>query len=105
MNRRSRAKLMPRAIAAGQRFARRAEKLPYFQSATDAYMRGWMAGYRAHRHDVELPAGYTTILSTSYLDSGTGLCKNCNSPAHYHTPGTLACPRDWTKFGPTQYVD
>jgi transcription elongation factor Elf1 len=48
----SRAKLMPRAIAAGERFARRAEKLPYFKSATDAYMRGWMAGYRAHRNDV-----------------------------------------------------
>lgn len=55
MTRRSRAKLMPRAIAAGQRFAKRAEKLPYFQSATDAYTRGWMAGYRAHQHDVEPP--------------------------------------------------
>lgn len=53
MTRRSRAKLMPRAIAAGQRFAKRAEKLPYFKSATDAYTRGWMAGYRAHQHDVD----------------------------------------------------
>ena len=51
----SRAKLMPRAIAAGERFARRAEKLPYFKSATEAYMRGWMAGYRAHRNDVGEP--------------------------------------------------
>ena len=70
----SRAKLMPRAIAAGQRFARRAEKLPYFKSATEAYMRGWMAGYRAHRNDV--------------------------SPADKPSD-----PADWTKFGPTQYVD
>lgn len=61
MIRRSSAKLMRRAIAAGQRFAKRAEKLPYFQSATDAYTRGWMAGYRAHRKDVVPPAGYITI--------------------------------------------
>lgn len=55
-----RPRLMARAIAAGQRFAKRAEKLPYFISGTDAYTRGWMAGYRAHRNDVEPPLSKIT---------------------------------------------
>lgn len=73
IRRRSRAKLMPRAIAAGQRFARRAEKLPYFQSATDAYTRGWMAGYRAHRNDVEPPSECPRCEAPA----GSPHCENC----------------------------
>lgn len=78
--RRSRAKLMPRAIAAGQRFAKRAEKLPYFQSATDAYMRGWMAGYRAHRNDVEPPkvSGITNRCYGCDCDGSPERIKHCH---------------------------
>lgn len=72
---RRRFKFMARAVAAARRYAKRAEKLPYFQSATDAYMRGWMAGYRAHRNDVSPP--------DDRPPDGPG----------------------WSQTGPTQYVD
>lgn len=99
MKRRSRARLMSRAIAAGERFARRAEKLPYFQSATDAYMRGWMAGYRAHRNDVDPPKNPGDASPNLRPD---GSQENLVPGPSRDAPPD---PADWNKFGPTQYVD
>jgi len=51
MTREQRRRLLLRAFSAGKRFTKKAEAEPYFKSASDAFVAGWLLGYRARRRD------------------------------------------------------
>jgi hypothetical protein len=51
MNIELRRRLLLRAHSAAKRFCKKAETDPYFKSASDAFVAGWLLGYRAARRD------------------------------------------------------
>jgi len=51
VSRETRRRLLLRAHAAAKRFCKKAEGSPYFVPATDAFVAGWLLGYRARKRD------------------------------------------------------
>lgn len=54
MNRERRRRLLLRAHAAAKRFCKKSEGSPYFVPATDAFVAGWLLGYRAATRDARV---------------------------------------------------